>query len=341
MSLPSLPPDDDLAEGAEASLQVRFDHALAGRRIDQALAEVFPDYSRSRLRGWLDAGRITVNGAVPRAKDPVIGGETVVLVPEAAPRVEALPEALPIDVRHEDADVLVLHKPAGFVVHPGAGNPSGTLMNALLHHDPRLADLPRAGIVHRLDKDTSGLMVVARTPRAYEGLVAQLSTRQVTREYEAICIGVMIGGGTVDAPIGRHETDRLRMAVRRDGREAVTHYRVVQRFRAHTHVRVQLATGRTHQIRVHLTHVGYPLVGDPVYGKRLVVPRGADTLVAEGLRAFKRQALHAAHLAFVHPVTREPLAFDADVPEDFAALLALLQGDLERHPEEGATDVWR
>lgn len=341
MSLPSLPPEDDLAEGAEASLQVRFDHSLAGRRLDQALAEVFPDYSRSRLRGWLDAGRITVNGAVPRAKDPVIGGETVVLVPEAAPRVEALPEALPLDVRYEDADVLVLHKPAGFVVHPGAGNPTGTLMNALLHHDPRLADLPRAGIVHRLDKDTSGLMVVARTPRAYEGLVAQLSTRKVTREYEAICIGVMIGGGTVDAPIDRHEIDRLRMAVRRDGREAVTHYRVVQRFRAHTHVRVQLATGRTHQIRVHLTHVGYPLVGDPVYGKRLVVPRGADTLVADGLRAFKRQALHAAHLAFVHPVSGAELAFDAAVPDDFAALLALLHGDLEKHPAEGTVDVWR
>ena len=341
MSLPSLPPDDDLAEGGEASLQLRFDHALAGRRMDQALAEAFPDYSRSRLRGWLDAGRITVNGAVPRAKDLVIGGETVVVVPEAAPRVDALPENLPLELRHEDADVLVLHKPAGLVVHPGAGNPTGTLMNALLYHDPRLSDLPRAGIVHRLDKETSGLMVVARTPRAYEGLVKQLSTRQVTREYEAICIGVMIGGGTVDAPIGRHEIDRLRMAVRRDGREAITHYRVVQRFRAHTHVRVQLATGRTHQIRVHLTHAGYPLVGDPVYGKRLVVPRGADTLVAEGLRAFRRQALHAAHLAFVHPVSGDALAFDADVPADFAELLVLLHGDLVRHPEEGPVDVWR
>jgi 23S rRNA pseudouridine1911/1915/1917 synthase len=341
MTLPLLPPDDDLAEGGEAPLQLRFDHALAGRRMDQALAEAFPDYSRSRLRGWLDAGRVTVNGSVPRAKDLVVGGETVVVMPEAAPRVTALPENLPLEVRHEDPDVLVVHKPAGLVVHPGAGNPTGTLMNALLYHDPRLADLPRAGIVHRLDKDTSGLMVVARTPRAYEGLVKQLSTRQVAREYEAICIGVMIGGGTVDAPIGRHEIDRLRMAVRRDGREAITHYRVVQRFRAHTHVRVQLATGRTHQIRVHLTHAGYPLVGDPVYGKRLVVPRGADTLVAEGLRAFRRQALHAAHLAFVHPVSGDALAFDADVPADFAELLALLHGDLVRHPEEGPVDVWR
>jgi len=341
MTLPLLPPDDDLTKGGEAPLQLRFDHALAGRRMDQALAEAFPDYSRSRLRGWLDAGRVTVNGSVPRAKDLVVGGETVVVVPEAAPRVTALPENLPLEVRHEDPDVLVVHKPAGLVVHPGAGNPTGTLMNALLYHDPRLADLPRAGIVHRLDKDTSGLMVVARTPRAYEGLVKQLSTRQVAREYEAICIGVMIGGGTVDAPIGRHEIDRLRMAVRRDGREAITHYRVVQRFRAHTHVRVQLATGRTHQIRVHLTHAGYPLVGDPVYGKRLVVPRGADTLVAEGLRAFRRQALHAAHLAFVHPVSGDALAFDADVPADFAELLALLHGDLVRHPEEGPVDVWR
>lgn len=335
MNSAALPPEDELADAGETALQVRFSSGLAGRRVDQALAESFPDYSRSRLRGWLDAGRITVNGAVPRAKDLVVGGETVVVVPEEAPRVEAVPENLPVDVRHEDPDVFVLHKPAGFVVHPGAGNPGGTLMNALLHRDPALAALPRAGIVHRLDKDTSGLMVVARTPKAYEGLVAQLSTRAVTREYEAVCIGVMTGGGTVDAPIGRHETDRLRMAVRRDGREAVTHYRVVQRFRAHTHVRVQLATGRTHQIRVHLTHIGYPLVGDPVYGKRLVVPRGADTLVAEGLRAFRRQALHAAHLAFKHPTTGRDMAFDAALPEDFDHLLTLLREDLERHGEDG------
>ncbi len=328
--MPLPPPEDDVVDEGGATLQLRLPATLAGRRLDQALAEAFPDYSRSRLRAWLDAGRITVNGSVPRAKDPVVGGETVIVVPEETPRVEALPEDLPLDIRHEDADVLVLHKPAGLVVHPGAGNPGGTLMNALLHHDPALAALPRAGIVHRLDKDTSGLMVVARTPKAYEGLVVQLSTRAVSREYEAICSGVMTGGGTVDAPIGRHETDRLRMAVRRDGREAITHYRVLQRFRAHTQVRVQLATGRTHQIRVHLTHIGYPLVGDPVYGKRLVVPRGADSLVAEGLRAFRRQALHATHLAFTHPLTGRQLAFDAPVPADFAQLLALLHGDLER-----------
>lgn len=332
--MPLPPPDDDAAEEGAGVLQARLSIALAGRRIDQALAEAFPEYSRSRLRTWLDAGRITVAGVVPRAKDLVIGGEMVVLVPEEAPRVEALPEDLPIDLRHEDPDVLVLHKPAGLVVHPGAGNPSGTLMNALLHHDPGLAALPRAGIVHRLDKDTSGLMVVARTTKAYEGLVAQLSTRAVTREYEAVCSGVMTGGGTVDAPIGRHETDRLRMAVRRDGREAITHYRVLQRFRAHTHVRVQLATGRTHQIRVHLTHIGYPLVGDPVYGKRLVVPRGADTLVAEGLRAFRRQALHAAHLAFKHPRDGRMMTFDAALPGDFAELLRLLRDDLEKMGEE-------
>jgi 23S rRNA pseudouridine1911/1915/1917 synthase len=331
-----LPPDDELPEGSETALHLRFAPALAGRRLDQALAEALPQYSRSRLKGWLDAGRITVNGGVPRAREIIVGGESVTVIPETAPRVEALPEAIPLDLRHVDADVLVLHKPAGLVVHPGAGNPTGTLLNALLHYDPALAHLPRAGIVHRLDKDTSGLMVVARTPSAYDGLVTQLSTRVVSREYEAICVGVMIGGGSVHAPIGRHETDRLRMAVRRDGRDAVTHYRVTERFRAHTHVRVQLETGRTHQIRVHLTHVGFPLVGDPTYGKRLVVPRGADIPVMEALRGFRRQALHAAHLAFIHPVSQAHLAFDAAVPEDFAALLALLQEDVLRHPGEEA-----
>jgi 23S rRNA pseudouridine1911/1915/1917 synthase len=329
-------PDEVAVDDEAAPLQFRLDIAYSGRRLDQALAEALPQYSRSRLKAWLEAGRITVNGAAARPRALVAGGESVHVVPESAPRVTATPEPIPLDIRYTDEHVFVLHKPAGLVVHPGAGNGTGTLMNGLLHHDPALADLPRAGIVHRLDKETTGLMVVARTVIAQQRLVEMLSTHEVTREYEAVCVGVMTGGATVDAPIGRHETDRLRMAVRRDGREAITHYRVLERFRAHTYVRVQLETGRTHQIRVHLAHVGYPLAGDPTYGKRLVVPRNADTLVVEGLRAFKRQALHAAHLAFTHPVSGKPLAFDAGLPTDFADLLALLRGDVERAAAQDA-----
>jgi 23S rRNA pseudouridine1911/1915/1917 synthase len=231
-------------------------------------------------------------------------------------------------VVHEDAALLVLAKPAGLVVHPGAGNPRATLQNALLAHDPALAMLPRAGIVHRLDKDTSGLLVVARTPEAHARLTKALARHEVEREYEAVTIGVMTAGGTVDAPIDRHPVDRLRMAVRGSGREAVTHYRVVERFRAHTHVRVRLETGRTHQIRVHLTHAGFPLVGDPLYGKRLVIPKGATPRLIETLRGFRRQALHAARLAFVHPASGERVEFATPIPADFAELLAALREDV-------------
>ena len=300
---------------------------MAGQRLDQALAALFPDYSRSRLQGWIRAGQVTVDGRELRPRDKVEGGERIRLsaVLEDESRAEA--EAIALRVLHEDEDILVLDKQAGLVVHPGAGNPAGTLVNALLHHRPELRVLPRAGIVHRLDKDTSGVMVVACTPAAHAALVRQLEERSVKREYEAVCVGVMTGGGTVDAPIGRHPVDRVRMAVREGGREAVTHYRVADRFRGHTHLHCRLETGRTHQIRVHLAHIRHPLVGDPVYGGRLVVPAGATPALADALRGFRRQALHAARLELVHPGSGETVHFEAPVPEDLAGLLAVLRTD--------------
>ncbi|HET8899355.1 MAG TPA: RluA family pseudouridine synthase, partial [Rhodanobacteraceae bacterium] len=256
----------------------RLHAALAGRRLDQALAEMFPEWSRSRLVQWLGAGALTVDGAAAEPRRRVLGGELIELDVWLAPDGEVRPEAMPLDVRHQDADVLVLVKPAGLVVHPGAGNPAGTLQNALLHFDPDLAHLPRAGIVHRLDKDTSGLMVVARSLRAHTALVAMLSRHDVVRQYEAVVQGCLIAGGEVDAPLGRHPQDRLRQAVREGeaGKRAVTHYRVRERYRAHSLIQCQLETGRTHQIRVHMAHLGHALVGDPVYGGSLRLPRGAS-----------------------------------------------------------------
>jgi 23S rRNA pseudouridine1911/1915/1917 synthase len=310
-----------------APLEARIPDTQRGQRLDQALAALFPDFSRTRLKAWIEAGRVLVDGRVPKPKDLVGGGEVVRVEPSEEERVEVAPQPIALAIVHEDEAVLVIDKPVGLVVHPGAGNPDSTLQNALLHHDRELAKLPRAGIVHRLDKDTSGLLVVAKTPQAHAALTKALEARDVHREYEAVCVGVMTAGGTVDAPIERHPVDRLRQAVRGDGREAVTHYRVIERFRAHTHVRVQLETGRTHQIRVHLTHIGYPLVGDALYGKRVVLPKVPTPRLTEVVRRFRRQALHAAKLAFEHPMTHEPLELAAPVPADFAELVDALRED--------------
>jgi 23S rRNA pseudouridine1911/1915/1917 synthase len=310
-----------------ASLEARIPDAHRGQRLDQALATLFPEYSRTRLKEWIEAGRVRIDGRAPRPRDLVAGGELVELEPVERPRLAVAPEAIELTVVHEDAAVIVIDKPAGLVVHPGAGNPRATLQNALLHHDPTLARLPRAGIVHRLDKDTSGLLVVARTAAAHQKLTRALASHEVEREYQAVCLGVMTAGGTIDAPLDRHRIDRLRMAVRADGREAVTHYRVAERFRAHTHVRVRLETGRTHQIRVHLAHAGFPLVGDALYGKRLVIPQRATPRLEATLRGFRRQALHAARLAFAHPDNDERVEFQAQLPADVAELLAALRED--------------
>jgi 23S rRNA pseudouridine1911/1915/1917 synthase len=301
--------------------------SAAGLRLDQALARALPQYSRARLQGWIEAGAVRVDGRQLRAKDKVLGGEQV----EVAARLEAdrrvAPEAQPLAVVHEDRALFVINKPAGMVVHPGAGNPRHTLQNALLALDPTLAVVPRAGLVHRLDKDTSGLLVVARTPEAHARLVAALAERKVERSYLAICTGAMTGGGTVDAPIGRHRAQRTRMAVRSDGRAAITHYRIVKRYRAHTFVRVQLESGRTHQIRVHLAHIGYPIVGDPVYVGRRRLPAGCSAALAAALGAFPRQALHAARLALAHPMTGRALQWEAPLPHDMQGLLEALDAD--------------
>jgi 23S rRNA pseudouridine1911/1915/1917 synthase len=308
-------------------LSARVPPESAGRRLDQALASLFPDYSRTRLKSWIEQGRVLVDGQPLRPRDRLAGGESVQVDArlESDDAVTAQPIAL--QVIHEDPALLVVDKPVGLVVHPGAGNPDRTLQNALLAHDPRLAVLPRAGIVHRLDKDTSGLLVVARTLEAHAALVRMLESREIHREYQAICCGVMTGGGTVDAPIGRHPVDRVRMAIRQDGRESVTHYRVLARFRAHTHVRVTLDTGRTHQIRVHLAHAGYPIVGDPTYGRRLAIPKAATARLEAALRGFRRQALHAARLGFVHPASGEPCEFTAPLPGDMLELIDALRED--------------
>ncbi|HTX05877.1 MAG TPA: 23S rRNA pseudouridine(1911/1915/1917) synthase RluD [Steroidobacteraceae bacterium] len=304
--------------------------SAAGSRLDQALARALPQYSRARLKGWIEAGAVQVDGRQPRAKDKVLGGERV----DVAARLEAderiIPEAQPLTVIHQDRALFVINKPAGMVVHPGAGNPRHTLQNALLALDPKLALVPRAGLIHRLDKDTSGLLVVARTPEAHARLVAALAEREIERTYLAICSGAMTGGGSIDAPIGRHRTQRTRMAVRNDGREALTHYRIVKRYRAHTLVRVQLETGRTHQIRVHLAHIGYPVVGDPVYGGRRRLPAGCSPELAAALGSFDRQALHAARLALAHPTSGRRLQWEAPLPEDMAGLLAALDRDAAR-----------
>jgi 23S rRNA pseudouridine1911/1915/1917 synthase len=304
--------------------------SAAGRRFDQALAGMFPDYSRARLAAWIKSGAVTLDGRAATPRQLLRGGEHVRLEAELTREVASEAEPISLALVHEDEHLLVLDKPAGLVVHPGAGNPAGTLLNALLHHDPRLAELPRAGIVHRLDKDTSGLMVVARTLPAHTALVAMLARHAVARQYEAVVTGTLVAGGTVDAPIGRHRGDRLRQAVRDadDGRHAVTHYRLRERFRAHSLLQCNLETGRTHQIRVHMAHIRHPLVGDPLYGGGLKLPRGASPALASALRGFRRQALHAERLAFDHPVTGEALAFAAPRPADMEHLIQVLREDV-------------
>lgn len=306
-----------------------------GQRLDQALAELFPDYSRSRLKSWIESNLVCVNGNitnVPRAK--VYGAEQIEINVEIEEENHFEPENLPLNIVYEDKDILVINKPKDFVVHPGAGNPRGTVLNALLYHYPQIAEVPRAGIVHRLDKDTTGLMVVAKTIPAQTQLVRDLQKRLITREYEAVACGIMTKGGVVDEPMARHPTKRTHMAVHPMGKPAVTHYRIMERFRDYTRLRLRLETGRTHQIRVHMAHIAHPLLGDQTYGGRPRPPKNASEEFSQVLRAFKRQALHAVMLRLNHPITGEPMEWYAPLPEDFIELIQALKADYLLHKDE-------
>ncbi|EKO3565767.1 23S rRNA pseudouridine(1911/1915/1917) synthase RluD [Vibrio metschnikovii] len=299
-----------------------------GQRLDQAVAELFVDFSRSRLKEWLLDGKITVNGTVvtkPRTK--VMGGECITVLAELEDEQRWEAQDITLNIVYEDDDILVINKPRDFVVHPGAGTPDRTVLNALLFHYPPIAEVPRAGIVHRLDKDTTGLMVVAKTVPAQTRLVRDLQKRNITREYEAIAIGKMTAGGMIDKPIGRHSTKRTLMAVNQMGKPAVTHYRVAEHFREHTRIRLRLETGRTHQIRVHMAYLQHPLLGDSAYGGRARIPKGATPELTEMIRAFDRQALHAVMLKFEHPITGEELEFHAPVPDDMVIMTEALRED--------------
>jgi 23S rRNA pseudouridine1911/1915/1917 synthase len=301
--------------------------AAAGERFDAALAAVLPQYSRARLQQWIKAGDVLLDGRIVAPRARLGGGERVRVQAEFTADTAVAPEPIALRIAYEDEALIVIDKPAGLVVHPGAGNPAHTLQNALLAHDASLALVPRAGLIHRLDKDTSGLLVVARTPEMHHALVGMLQRRAIARGYLALCFGRPTAGGTIDEPIGRHRSVRTRMAVRHGGREAVTHYRIEERVHGMTLLRVQLETGRTHQIRVHLAHIGFPIVGDPVYGGRRRQVAGASEAVQAALRGFRRQALHAQRLAFDHPLTGKHHTFEAPLPADFRQLLAALRDD--------------
>ena len=302
---------------------------LGGQRLDQVAAQLFAEHSRSRLSAWIKEGLLTVDGQVQRPRDIVHGGSVLALEAEQEAQGEWVAQDIELDIVYEDDQILVINKPTGLVVHPAAGHADGTLLNALLHHVPDIVNVPRAGIVHRLDKDTTGLMVVAKTLEAQTSLVAQLQKRTVSRIYECIVVGVVTAGGKINAPIGRHGTQRQRMAVMDSGKPAISHYRVLERFRSHTHVRVKLETGRTHQIRVHMAHVNFPLVGDPVYGGRFRIPPAASPSMVEALKTFPRQALHARFLELEHPVTGQRMKWESPLPDDFVWMLSLLKQDRE------------
>lgn len=322
----------------EPTLTATVPMALGGQRLDQALVEMFPDFSRSRLQSWIRDGAVSLDGKPCKPRDRVLGGEQVSLAAEPEAETDDEAQAIPLDIIYEDEHLIVINKPVGLVVHPAAGNPDGTLVNALLYHDPALRQLPRAGIVHRLDKDTSGLLVVARSTLAHHRLVEQLAARSVHREYEAVVNGKLVAGGTIDVPLGRHPVDRQRQAVVQGGREAVTHFRVIERFVAHTRIRVKLETGRTHQIRVHMAHIRHPLVGDATYGGRPRLPPGADDYLIEVLRGFNRQALHAIRLGLEHPATGESMRWENRLPEDMQELLEVLRHHAESR-DEGEAEV--
>ena len=299
----------------------------AKRRLDQVAASLFSEHSRARLQQWIKSGWLTVNGQQRRPKDLVYLGDHLVVQADVEEAGEWESEKMLLDIVYEDDSLIVINKAKNLVVHPAAGHQQGTLLNGLLHHCPNLRQLPRAGIIHRLDKDTTGLLMVAKTLVAHTDLVAKLAKREVSREYEAIACGVLTGGGKIDLPLGRHPVNRKKRAVSENGQEAITHYKVIKRFRSHTHLLIKLDTGRTHQIRAHMSHKSYPLVGDQLYGTRLSLPAGCEPSLAESLKNFKRQALHARRLGVSHPETKKVMHWEADLPADIKFLLEKLEKD--------------
>ncbi len=321
------------------SQQIRLNATVAdsqlGQRLDQALAELFPDYSRSRIKEWILDNRVQVNDKIiNKPKEKMLGGEKIEVDALIEEDVRWEPQNIPLNIVYEDDDILVINKPRDLVVHPGAGNPDGTVLNALLYRYPEIVNVPRAGIVHRLDKDTTGLMVVAKTVPAQTHLVEALQRREITREYEAVATGRMTAGGLVNEPISRHPTKRTHMAVHPMGKPAVTHYRVMEHFRAHTRLRLRLETGRTHQIRVHMAHIHHPLIGDQLYGGRPHPLKGASEEFRETLRRFDRQALHATMLRLYHPITGIEMEWHAPLPDDMVELIRVLKVDAEQFKDE-------
>ncbi len=306
-----------------------IDESLVGLRFDQVAASLFSEFSREKIKEWMLAGHLTFDGRTVKPKSRALGGEQLLLDVTLEAQTRSLPEEMTLDIIFEDEQIIVINKPVGLVVHPGVGNWSGTLVNGLLHHDSRLAELPRAGLVHRIDKDTSGLLVIAKTLVAQHSLSQQLADKTVFRVYDAVTVGHVIAGGTIDEPIRRHSVDRLKMTVQHGGRDSVTHYRVTERFGSHTLLRVQLETGRTHQIRVHMAHIGFPLVGDATYGGRARLPRGITAELIQTLQQFKRQALHARELGLIHPVSGEEMHFEAPWPDDFTHLVKMLRKEAQ------------
>ncbi len=329
--------DDKSSEPQGETVRAEVPLEYASQRLDAILVQMFPDYSRSRLQQWVKAGRVRVDGEQLRPRDKLIGGETIEMQIEHVNLEDHVePQNIPLNIVYEDEDILVINKPAGLVVHPAAGHLNDTLQNGLLFHDERLHEVPRSGIVHRLDKDTSGLLVVAKNLMAHKSLVEQLQARTVHREYQAIVFGLLTTGRTIDMPIGRHGRDRKKMAVKPDGKPAITHFRVLDRYRGHTRIRVNLETGRTHQIRVHMAYVKHPIVGDQTYGGRLQIPPGTGDELREVLRNFKRQALHARKLGLVHPRTGEEMHWKVPLPDDMKMLIAALEDDIAHTPREEA-----
>lgn len=307
-------------------LEQEITENLAGLRLDQAIARLFSSYSRSQLQNWIKQGHVKIDHKVCTiTKQKVMTGQKVEIQLTLKPVENWCAQKISLDIVHEDSDIIVVNKPAGLVVHPGAGNPDQTLVNALLHHQPSLATLPRAGIIHRLDKETSGLLIIVKTLPAHHAFTEALKNHHIKREYLALVKGTLISGGTVNAAMGRHPSHRIKMAVIPRGREAITHYRVLERFAVHTFIQVELETGRTHQIRVHMNHIHHPVVGDPLYGNHMIVPSKFSEAVKLALKEFRRQALHAFQLTFTHPLTQQKLQFQAPLPTDMQNLLNLLR----------------